>query len=73
VAHLQGTDQNTEPTAFPRVIPILPNPVNTDFLTGGGEMGALMRAHDCMQSPLGTPAQWPDALTDSEESPKWLR
>src|SRR5262245_50696192 len=25
-------------------------------------MGALMRAHDCAKSPLGEPAQWPDAL-----------
>ena len=32
------------------------------FLSAGGEMGALMRAHDWMQSPLGPPAQWPDAL-----------
>ena len=53
MAHLQGTDQNTEPTAFPRVIPILPNPVNTDFLTGGGEMGALMRAYGLHAVPLG--------------------
>src|SRR5215471_3489425 len=32
------------------------------FLSGGGEMGALMRAHDWTQSPLGPPAQWPDSL-----------
>ena len=32
------------------------------FLSGGGEMGALMRAHDWTQSPLGLPAQWPDSL-----------
>ena len=32
------------------------------FLSDGGEMGALMRAHDWMQSPLGPLAQWPDAL-----------
>ena len=32
------------------------------FLSAGGEMGALMRANDWMQSPLGPPAQWPDAL-----------
>jgi PAS domain S-box-containing protein len=29
-----------------------------DFLAGGGEMGALMRAHDWSASPLGTPADW---------------
>jgi signal transduction histidine kinase len=33
-----------------------------EFLSGGGEMGALMRAHDWTQSPMGAPAQWPDAL-----------
>lgn len=32
------------------------------FLAGGGEMGALMRAHDWSRSPLGPPEQWPDAL-----------
>ena len=32
------------------------------FLQGGGEMGALMRAHDWSASPLGPPAQWPLAM-----------
>jgi signal transduction histidine kinase/CheY-like chemotaxis protein len=32
------------------------------FLSGGGEMGALMRAHDWSASPLGVPAAWPQAL-----------
>lgn len=35
---------------------------STDFLNGGGNMGALMRAHDWSTSPLGLPAQWPDTL-----------
>ncbi|WP_027528608.1 PAS domain-containing sensor histidine kinase [Bradyrhizobium sp. Ec3.3] len=35
---------------------------STDFLNGGGKMGALMRAHDWLTSPLGVPAQWPDTL-----------
>ncbi|MDQ6638778.1 MAG: ATP-binding protein [Pseudomonadota bacterium] len=33
-----------------------------DFLLGGGEMGALMRAHDWSSSPLGSPAGWPQSL-----------
>ncbi len=33
-----------------------------DFLSGGGEMGALMRAHDWSTSPLGSPAGWPHSL-----------
>ena len=33
-----------------------------DFLSGGGTMGALMRAHDWSMSALGAPAQWPDVL-----------
>jgi PAS domain S-box-containing protein len=32
------------------------------FLEAGGEMAALMRAHDWSDSPLGSPAQWPQAL-----------
>ncbi|HEY2188196.1 MAG TPA: PAS domain-containing protein, partial [Caldimonas sp.] len=33
-----------------------------DFLLGGGEMGALMRAHDWSGSSLGPPADWPQSL-----------
>jgi len=33
-----------------------------DFLSGGGEMGALMRAHDWSHSSLGSPALWPQSL-----------
>jgi signal transduction histidine kinase/ActR/RegA family two-component response regulator len=32
------------------------------FMSGGGEMGALMRAHDWSTSPLGHPSTWPQAL-----------
>ncbi|MFC5462011.1 ATP-binding protein [Massilia niabensis] len=34
----------------------------TTFLSGGGEAGALMRAHDWSRSPLGEPSGWPQAL-----------
>ncbi|WP_333574012.1 PAS domain-containing protein [Sphingomonas sp.] len=34
----------------------------TAFLTGGGEMGALMRSHDWAATPLGPPADWPLSL-----------
>jgi PAS domain-containing protein len=33
-----------------------------DFLLGGGEMGALMRAHDWATSSLGSPSGWPQSL-----------
>jgi PAS domain S-box-containing protein len=33
-----------------------------DFLTGGGDMAALMRAHDWSASPLGRPDTWPQSL-----------
>jgi PAS domain S-box-containing protein len=33
-----------------------------DVLTGGGSMGAVMRAHDWTSSPLGTPEGWPQPL-----------
>jgi len=33
-----------------------------NFLTGGGEMGELMRRHDWSSTPLGSPSQWPQSL-----------
>ncbi len=33
-----------------------------DFLSGGGEMGALMRGHDWARSSLGHPRTWPQPL-----------
>ena len=33
-----------------------------EFLSGGGEMGALMRAHDWSTSSLGPPDLWPQTL-----------
>ena len=35
---------------------------HTDFLVGGGEMGALIRARDWSTTPLGSPETWPPAL-----------
>jgi PAS domain S-box-containing protein len=37
-------------------------PISADFLSGGGEMGALMRAHDWSANPLGRPETWPQSL-----------
>ena len=37
-------------------------PTSADFLAGGGEMGALVRAHDWSSSPLGKPEAWPQSL-----------
>jgi hypothetical protein len=33
-----------------------------DFLAGGGELGALMRAYDWSATPLGPPETWPRSL-----------
>lgn len=33
-----------------------------NFLRGGGELGAIIRAHDWASSPLGPPEAWPQAL-----------
>lgn len=33
-----------------------------DWLLGGGEMGALIRAHDWSASPIGLPKAWPQSL-----------
>ena len=40
----------------------VPTATIADFLVGGGEMGALMRAHDWSANPLGGPASWPQSL-----------
>jgi PAS domain S-box-containing protein len=34
----------------------------TAFLTGGGAMGRLVRAHDWVATPLGSPDHWPPSL-----------
>jgi len=33
-----------------------------DLMSGGGEMGALMRAHDWAKTPFGPVSQWPQSL-----------
>jgi signal transduction histidine kinase/DNA-binding response OmpR family regulator len=33
-----------------------------NFLAGGGEMGALIRAYDWANTPLGNPESWPQSL-----------
>jgi PAS domain S-box-containing protein len=33
-----------------------------DFLSGGGQMGAALRAHDWSATPLGPPETWPQPL-----------
>lgn len=35
---------------------------NLDFLAGGGEMGARIRAFDWTTTPLGQPSSWPQPL-----------
>jgi two-component sensor histidine kinase len=50
----------------------------TDFLDGGGEMGAAMRAHDWAATPLGPPEAWPRTLKTclrillASRQPMWL-
>jgi hypothetical protein len=39
-----------------------PKASRINFLDGGGQMGALMRTYDWGRTPLGDPADWPDAL-----------
>ncbi|HBF31374.1 HWE histidine kinase domain-containing protein, partial [Rhizobium sp.] len=41
---------------------MLAQPSSVDFLQGGGEMGALTRAYDWTNSPLGPPETWPQSL-----------
>jgi PAS domain S-box-containing protein len=37
-------------------------PTSADFLAGGGEMGALTRAHDWSATAIGSPDTWPQSL-----------
>lgn len=41
---------------------VSPTPSELAFLAGGGEVGALIRAHDWSASPLGPPSTWPQSL-----------
>ncbi len=38
------------------------NTAKRQFLAGGGEMGALIRAHDWQSTPVGPPENWPQSL-----------
>lgn len=42
--------------------PVPPASAAPDFLAGGGELGALIRAHDWSATPLGPPEEWPRSL-----------
>ncbi|WP_245951954.1 PAS domain-containing sensor histidine kinase [Mesorhizobium loti] len=42
--------------------PIGDSPSNTNFLSGGGEMGSLTRAYDWNKTGLGPPQGWPQSL-----------
>lgn len=46
-------------------IPDKQRPVELDFLAGGGEMGARVRALDWSKTPLGPISKWPQSLKTS--------
>jgi PAS domain S-box-containing protein len=50
---MDGRDSPTPETAIT---------ASPDFLAGGGEMGALMRAKNWADTPLGPPEAWPQSL-----------
>ena len=49
-----------------------------DFLSGGGEMGDLIRAYDWSAHPLGKPENWPQSLKTAlslilnSQHPMWI-
>jgi PAS domain S-box-containing protein len=45
--------------------PVKQTPVELDFLAGGGEMGARVRALDWSKTPLGPISKWPQSLKTS--------
>ena len=54
------------------------HPSAPDFLQGGGDMGAAMRAFDWWATPLGPPEGWPHTLRTglriilASRQPMWL-
>jgi len=58
--------------------PEKPRASDIAFLDGGGELGALMRAHDWTGTPLGAPASWPSSLKTAvrimltSQQPFWI-
>ncbi|RKH46862.1 ATP-binding protein [Corallococcus sicarius] len=57
-----------QPPAVPAAAPAPPTarPATEEpFLQAGGDMGALMRAHDWSGNSLGLPARWPQSLRTS--------
>jgi len=40
----------------------LSRPAIADFLSGGGELGELLRGYDWTKTPLGAPVTWPQSL-----------
>jgi hypothetical protein len=51
-------------TGAPAAVPPAQSPSAADltFLAGGGDMGALIRAHDWASSPIGSPDCWSQSL-----------
>lgn len=58
--------------------PEKPRVSDVAFLDGGGELGALMRAHDWTATPLGAPGSWPSSLKTAvrimltSQQPFWI-
>lgn len=46
----------------PMCINQVKTPINHSFLSGGGEMGRLMRSKDWSLTPVGIPDTWPQSL-----------
>ena len=50
----------------------------SDFLSGGGQMAALIRSYDWEGHPLGKPAEWPQSLKTAvsiilnSQHPMWI-
>ena len=42
------------------------------FLSGGGNMGPLVRAHDWAHPRWGLPASWPQSLQNARQRHAWL-
>ncbi len=56
------TEQKQDPAALDRWRLLRGPEACADFLAGGGEMGARMRAHDWAATGLGPPEGWPPPL-----------
>src|SRR5690349_1978986 len=60
-----GAERTGSTADFGKIACAMPSDLpegTSDFLKGGGDMGALIRGYDWASSEIGAPAEWPQSL-----------